>query len=146
MSDKVLVLNGPNLNMLGTREPEIYGAATLAQITEELRRMGRTDLDMDVHCMQSNHEGQLIDWIQSAPRDGFKVILINPGGLTHTSIALRDALVAAGLPAIEIHLSNPNAREEFRHKSYVAGVVRGTIAGFGAESYYLALRAASKLL
>ncbi|MBM3270419.1 MAG: type II 3-dehydroquinate dehydratase [Candidatus Sericytochromatia bacterium] len=143
---KVLVLNGPNLNLLGSREPAVYGTATLAHIDEELRRMGRAEFDLDVHCMQSNHEGQLLDWIQAAPRDGFKAILLNPGGLTHTSIALRDALAAVALPAIEIHLSNPHAREEFRHRSYVAGVVRGTIAGFGADSYYLALRAVSRLV
>ncbi len=144
--NKVLVLNGPNLNTLGKREPEIYGHMTLQQIDEELRRLGREEFDLDVHCRQSNHEGQLLDWIQTAPHDGFNGILINAAGLTHTSVSLRDALAAVSVPAIEVHLSNPHAREAFRHLSYLSPVVKGVIAGFGPDSYYLGLRALSKLV
>lgn len=143
---KVLVLHGPNLNTLGKREPHIYGDRTMQQIDEELRRMGRAEFDFDVHCRQSNHEGQLVDWIQMAEHDGFKGIVINGAGYTHTSVALRDALAAADLPAIEVHLSNPHARERFRHHSYLSAVCKGVIAGFGPESYSLGLRALSKLI
>ena len=144
--NKVLVLNGPNLNTLGKREPEIYGHMTLQQIDEELRRLGREEFDLDVHCRQSNHEGQLLDWIQTARHDGLNGILINAAGLTHTSVSLRDALAAVSVPAIEVHLSNPHAREAFRHLSYLSPVVKGVIAGFGPDSYYLGLRALSKLV
>lgn len=143
---KVLVLHGPNLNLLGKREPEIYGPKTLQQIDEELRRMGRVEFEFDVHCRQSNHEGQLIDWVQTAAHDGFCGIVINGAGYTHTSVALRDALASAGIPAVEVHLSNPYARERFRHHSYLSAVCKGVIAGFGPESYYLGLRALSKLI
>ncbi|MBM3273747.1 MAG: type II 3-dehydroquinate dehydratase [Candidatus Sericytochromatia bacterium] len=145
MTAKILVLHGPNLNLVGRREPAIYGNVTLHLIDEELRRLGH-DLDLDVHCRQSNHEGQLIDWIQAAPTDGFAALVINAGSLTHTSIGLRDALLAVGLPAVEVHLSNTQSREEFRHHSYLAAVCKGVIMGFGADSYLLGLRAVATLV
>jgi 3-dehydroquinate dehydratase-2 len=145
VTTKILVLHGPNLNLVGRREPALYGNVTLAHVDEDLRRLGH-DLDLDVHCQQSNHEGQLIDWIQAAPTDGFAALVINAGSLTHTSIGLRDALLAVGLPAVEVHLSNTQAREEFRHHSYLAGVCKGVIMGFGADSYLLGLRAVAKLV
>ncbi len=134
----MLVLHGPNLNRLGTREPEVYGNATLAEIDRELGRVG-AELGAAIDSRQTNHEGELVDWIQGA-RGAFDAILINPGAYTHTSIALRDAVVAAGVPSVEVHLSNPASREAFRHASHLEGVVRGRVAGFGAESYVLALR------
>jgi 3-dehydroquinate dehydratase-2 len=136
----VLVLNGPNLNLLGLREPEVYGKTTLAQIEGLLRDRG-TKLGVEVHCQQSNHEGALIDAIHGA-RGKFDVILLNAGAYTHTSVALRDAIAGTGIPTIEVHLSNIHAREEFRHRSLIAPVCRGQIAGFGALSYVLALEAA----
>ena len=135
----VLVLHGPNLNLLGTREPEIYGRLTLEDIDRDLQTLGEA-WDARVSSKQSNHEGHLIDWIHAA-RDQQQGIVINPGGLTHTSVALRDAISGAGLPTVEVHLSNIHKREPFRHTSLVSAVCVGTIAGFGANSYALGLRA-----
>lgn len=139
MSTRVLVLHGPNLNLLGQREPEVYGHKTLADIDESLSLLA-VELEIKIDTFQSNHEGNLIDKIHSARINDFAGIIINPGGLTHTSIALRDAISSVDLPVIEVHLSNVHARESFRHHSYVAGVVVGQVAGFGAMSYQLALR------
>lgn len=139
MSIRVLILHGPNLNLLGQREPEVYGRQTLADINASLAALAE-ELQIAVDTFQSNHEGDLIDRIHAAPRDGFSGIIINPGGLTHTSVSLRDAIAGIGLPVIEAHLSNIHAREPFRQHSYVAGVVVGQVAGFGAMSYHLALR------
>lgn len=135
---RVLVLSGPNLDRLGKREPEIYGTATLAEIHDALKVAG-TSRKAVVECRQSNHEGYLIDWIGAASDDGFSGILINPGALTHSSYALYDALKGSSLPAIEVHLSNPDAREAFRKVSLVAPACVGRVAGFGAASYMLAL-------
>lgn len=140
MTMRILVLHGPNLNLLGQREPEVYGRQTLADIDSALSRLGE-ELQVAVETLQSNHEGVLIDRIHAAGKDGFAGIIINPGGLTHTSVALRDAIAAVELPVVEAHLSNIHARESFRQHSYVAGVVVGQVAGFGAMSYLLALRA-----
>ena len=136
---RILVIHGPNLNMLGTREPEVYGETTLEQINGDLTARAEK-VGVELEFFQSNHEGALIDRIQEAGSwaDG---ILINPGGLTHTSVSLRDALVGTGLPVVEVHLSNVFAREEFRHHSYVSGIALGIVAGFGADSYGIALGA-----
>jgi 3-dehydroquinate dehydratase-2 len=140
---KILFLNGPNLNLLGTRQPEIYGRTTLADLEGAVR--GRAaSLGVEVDFRQSNHEGELVTWIQQA-KGGFDAIVLNAAAYTHTSVALRDAIVAVQLPVIEIHLSNIHAREEFRHRSLIAGVCRGQIAGFGAHSYVLGLEAAVNL-
>lgn len=139
MSLRILVLHGPNLNLLGQREPEVYGRQTLADI-DQLLALLADELQVAVETFQSNHEGVLIDRIHAAGREGFAGIIINPGGLTHTSVALRDAIAAVDLPVIEAHLSNIHAREAFRQHSYVAGVVVGQVTGFGAMSYLLALR------
>lgn len=138
---RVLVLNGPNLDRLGRREPTVYGTTTLAEIGAALEKLGES-LGARVDFRQSNHEGQLIDWIAEAADGGADAILINPGALTHTSLAIHDALRGAGLVAVEVHLSNPAAREVFRHTSLVAPACTGTVAGFRAQSYELALRAA----
>jgi 3-dehydroquinate dehydratase-2 len=136
---RILVIHGPNLNQLGTREPEVYGSTTLAEIDADLQTAAK-EWGAELECFQSNHEGAIIDRIQAAPagRDG---ILINPGGLTHTSVALRDALAGTGLPTVEVHISNVFAREEFRRHSYVSGVALGVISGFGPLGYRLGLQA-----
>lgn len=139
MAISVLVLNGPNLNMLGKREPGVYGTKTLAEIEAETTAFG-TGLGLDVVFRQSNHEGILIDWIHEA-FGSCKGIVINPGAFTHTSVALQDAIRAVGLPAVEVHLSNVFARESFRHHSYVSPVALGVICGFGPLGYQLALTA-----
>jgi len=137
---KILFLNGPNLNLLGTREPEIYGRTTLADIEVKVRERA-TKLGAEIGFRQTNLEGELVAWIQESKRK-FDVIVLNAAAYTHTSVALRDAISAVGVPTIEIHLSNVHAREEFRHKSLIAPVCRGQICGFGANSYILALEAA----
>jgi 3-dehydroquinate dehydratase II len=136
---KVLFLNGPNLNLLGQREPEVYGKTTLADIEAAVRKEAKT-LKVDIDFRQSNLEGELVGWIQEA-KGTFDVIVINAAAYTHTSIALRDAIAAVGVPTIEIHLSNVHAREKFRHKSLIAPVCCGQIVGFGAKSYLLAVQA-----
>ena len=140
----VLVLNGPNLNMLGTREPEVYGRTTLAEIEAACAARGR-ERGMSVDCRQSNAEGDLVTWVQEA-RGSHQGIVLNAGALTHTSIALLDALQAVALPVIEVHLSNIYRRESFRHHSYVSRAATGTICGFGPQSYLLALDAMARLL
>lgn len=135
---RVLVLHGPNLNLLGRREPGLYGAATLASITDDLNLLG-AELGVTVEHAQSNHEGVLIDRIQAASGQ-VEGIVFNPGAYTHSSIAIRDALLAVGIPFVEVHLSNVYAREEFRHRSLLADIAVGKIAGFGASSYTLGLR------
>jgi len=140
----IYVLNGPNLNLLGVREPEIYGADTLDEIAGRLDDKAR-GLGLAIDMRQSNHEGHLIDWLHEADADGAKAVILNAGGFTHTSVALHDAVKAVGVPVIEVHLSNPQARESFRRRSLVAPVARGSIAGFGALGYELALDAAARL-
>ena len=142
--NSVLVLNGPNLNMLGKREPSIYGATTLADVEAMCRDVGR-GLNLDVDCRQSNHEGYLIDWCHEA-REAFDGIVINAGGFTHTSVALRDALSASEVPVIEVHISNIHAREAFRHTSMIAPVAVGMICGLGPIGYRLALEAMAEIL
>jgi 3-dehydroquinate dehydratase-2 len=137
---KILFLNGPNLNLLGQREPEVYGRATLADVEAKVRERA-AKLGVEVDFRQSNLEGELVAWIQQA-KGKFSVIVLNAAAYTHTSIALRDAISATGIPTIEIHLSNVHAREEFRHKSLIAPVCRGQICGFGVNSYVLAVEAA----
>ena len=135
---RILVLHGPNLNAMGTREPDIYGQASLADIDRRLQQLG-AELQVEVESLQSNHEGVLIDALYQA-RGRSDGVLLNAGGLTHTSVALRDAVVAAGLPVVEVHVSNPHARESFRHRSQLSGAALGVVQGFGPDSYLLALR------
>lgn len=142
--DLVMVLNGPNLNLLGTREPEIYGHDTLDSIADALTDQAQA-LGLRIDLRQSNHEGHLIDWLHEAGSRQCLAVILNAGAFTHTSIALHDAIKAITVPVIEVHLSNPHARERFRHKSWIAPVVKGSIAGFGARSYALALDAAAGL-
>jgi 3-dehydroquinate dehydratase-2 len=137
-SARILCVSGPNLQLLGSREPDVYGRETLAEIHARLEARGRA-LGATVEARQTNHEGTIVDWIGSAPTDGFSGLLLNPGAYTHTSIAIYDALRAVGLPCIEVHLSNPDAREAFRHRSRIARACVGRVAGFGADSYELAL-------
>jgi len=142
---KLLVLNGPNLNLLGTREPGIYGRSTLAEIIADLTTRAAAG-GHALEAFQSNAEHALIDRVQAARGDGTALILINPGGYTHTSVALRDAFAAVAIPFIEVHLSNPHAREPFRHTSYFSDLAIGVIAGFGPDSYRFALEAALRRL
>jgi 3-dehydroquinate dehydratase-2 len=140
----IYVLNGPNLNLLGTREPEIYGADTLDEIAGQMEDRAR-ELGVEVEIRQSNHEGHLIDWLHEAQAEGAKAVILNAAGFTHSSVALHDAVKAISTPVIEVHLSNPQARESFRRRSLIASAARGTIAGFGPLSYLLALDAAARL-
>ena len=142
---KLLVLHGPNLNLLGTREPEVYGHATLADIDADLAQRARA-AGHEVDSLQSNAEHVLVDRVQAAREDGTAFLLVNPAGFTHTSVALRDALAAVALPFIEVHLSNPHAREPFRHTSYFSDLAVGVVSGFGPLSYGLALAAAIQRL
>lgn len=137
---KVLFLNGPNLNLLGQREPEVYGRMTLSDIEQQVR-VRASGLGVEVEFRQSNTEGELVTWIQQA-KGPFSAIVLNAAAYTHTSVALRDAIAAAGVPTIEVHLSNIHSREEFRHRSLIAPVCRGQIVGFGAFTYVLGLEAA----
>ena len=140
----IFVLNGPNLNLLGSREPEVYGSETLDAIAASMSRRA-DELGVTLDIRQSSHEGHLIDWLHEAQERGAHAVILNPGGYTHTSVALRDAVAAISTPVIEVHLSNPQARESFRRRSLIAGVAKGSIAGFGASSYLLALDAATRL-
>ncbi len=142
--DTVFILNGPNLNLLGLREPEIYGHDTLDDIAGMLEDRAR-ELGLAVDLRQSNHEGHLVDWLHEAQATGARAVLLNAGGFTHTSVAVHDAIKAVTTPVIEVHLSNPHRREDFRHRSLVGQAARGTIAGFGALSYLLALEAAARI-
>lgn len=139
MAGTVWVLHGPNLNLLGTREPGIYGTTTLADIDRELREAGSA-CGVAVECFQSNHEGALVDRVQAAPAAGVGFIVINPAAFTHTSVALRDALAAVAVPFVEVHLSNVHRREPFRHHSYLSDIAVGTIVGLGPAGYRLALQ------
>jgi len=142
---RILLLNGPNLNLLGSREPDKYGTTTLAEIEQRARKVA-TELGHELLSEQSNAEHVLIEHIQRSPQDGVKFLIFNPGGLTHTSVALRDALLAVSLPFIEVHLSNTAARENFRHHSYFADIAVGSIVGLGPMGYELAVRAAAARL
>ena len=143
MTDTIYVLNGPNLNLLGLREPEIYGDDTLDDIAGMLEDRAR-ELDLRIDMRQSNHEGHLVDWLHEAQAEGARAVILNAGAYTHTSIAILDAMKSIVTPVIEVHLSNPHTREDFRHLSYVGRAAKGTIAGFGALSYSLALDAAAR--
>ena len=144
MAATIYVLNGPNLNLLGLREPEIYGSDTLDELAARLEDRARA-LGVRLDIRQSNHEGHLIDWLHEANAEGAKAVILNAGGFTHTSVAIHDAIKAVTVPVIEVHLSNPQARESFRRRSLIAPAARGTIAGFGALGYELALDAAARL-
>ncbi|RVT54308.1 type II 3-dehydroquinate dehydratase [Rubrivivax albus] len=135
---KILLLNGPNLNLLGTREPQTYGATTLPEV-EAICAALATEHGATLQAFQSNHEGALIDRVHAARSEGVDAIVINPGGLTHTSVALRDALAGVAIPFIEVHISNVHAREAFRHHSYLSGIAKGVLAGFGVDGYRMAL-------
>lgn len=145
MTKKLLLINGPNLNLLGLREPGIYGSETLADV-ESLAQGVAADAGASLLCFQSNHEGALIDRIQAARTEGIDAIVINPGGLTHTSVALRDALAAVAIPFIEVHISNIHQREAFRHHSFLSGIAKGVICGLGIEGYRAAINYAAKNL
>jgi 3-dehydroquinate dehydratase-2 len=138
---KIYVLNGPNLNLLGTREPDIYGYDTLDDIAERMEDEARR-ASVEIDFRQSNHEGHLVDWLHEASAEAAQAVILNAGALTHTSLALYDAIRSITVPVIEVHISNPAAREAFRHKSYVGMAAKGSIAGFGPTSYMLALEAA----
>jgi 3-dehydroquinate dehydratase II len=140
----ILLLHGPNLNLLGTREPDVYGSLSLDDINARIQSTG-SGIGIEVRCLQSNHEGTLIDALHDA-RNWASGVLFNPGGYTHTSIALRDAITAIGIPVVEVHLSNVYAREEFRHKSLISAVCKGKISGFGWHSYWLGLMALKEIL
>lgn len=140
----VFVLNGPNLNLLGSREPHIYGSETLDDIAATLAERAEA-LGLSLEIRQSNHEGHLIDWLHEGAAVGAQAIILNPGGLSHTSVALHDAVRAIAVPVIEVHLTNPQAREPFRRRSFIAPVALGTVTGFGAHGYLLALDAAARL-
>ena len=142
---RLLLLNGPNLNLLGTREPSVYGTETLEAIEQRAAAVAR-EAGHELVAFQSNAEHELIERVQRARRDGMAFLILNPGAFTHTSIALRDALLATGLPFIEVHLSNPHTREPFRKQSYFSDLAVGVVAGFGADSYRYALEAALKRL
>ena len=144
MPSTIYVLNGPNLNLLGLREPDIYGSDTLDDIAGMLEDRARA-LDLTIDMRQSNHEGHIVDWLHEAQAEGARAVILNAGAYTHTSIAILDAIKAITTPVIEVHLSNPHARESFRHRSRISRAARGTIAGFGALSYVLALEAAARL-
>ncbi|MEQ8510719.1 MAG: type II 3-dehydroquinate dehydratase [Rhodospirillaceae bacterium] len=144
MSYKVFVINGPNLNLLGTREPDVYGHTTLADIENVTVTAGKT-LEIDIVFRQSNEEGVIVNWVHEAQRDGHGLI-INAAGYTHTSVAIMDALLATQIPIIEVHLSNIYKREEFRHHSYISKAANGVICGFGSQGYVLAVNAMAKLL
>lgn len=141
---KILVLHGPNLNLLGKRQPEIYGRLTLEQINRKIRSLAK-ELEVEVEIRQSNSEGEMVGWIQESPKQ-FGALVINAAAYTHSSVALRDALTAVGIPAVEVHISNIHKREEFRKRSLIAEAVVGQIAGFGVNSYLLGLRAAVEYL
>lgn len=143
MAKHILLLNGPNLNLLGTREPGVYGASTLADV-EQAAQAQAAAAGAQLACFQSNHEGALIDRIHAARGEGVDMIVINPGGLTHTSVALRDALAGVAIPFIEVHISNIYQREEFRHHSFMSAIAQGTICGLGIEGYRLAIDFATK--
>ena len=136
---KVLVINGPNLNLLGTREPEIYGATTLADVEDSLRAQGEA-LGVELSCFQSNHEGAIVDRIHAARAESVAWILINPGAYTHTSVAIRDALAGVAIPFVEVHISNVHKREAFRHHSYLSDIAEAVMVGFGTQGYGLALQ------
>lgn len=140
----ILILNGPNLNLLGSREPQVYGTLTLAQLDAACVEWAGA-LGLEADCRQSNHEGQLLDWLHDAASAGVKGAILNAGGLTHTSVALRDAIAAVPYPTIEVHLSNVHAREPFRHQSLIAAACRGSISGLGPLSYRAALVALAEL-
>lgn len=145
MAKKILLVNGPNLNLLGTREPEVYGSTTLGDV-ETAATAQAAESGASIACFQSNHEGALIDRIQAARGEGVNAIVINPGGLTHTSVALRDALAGVAIPFIEVHISNIHQRENFRHHSYLSGIAVGVICGLGVDGYRLAIDFALKKL
>jgi 3-dehydroquinate dehydratase II len=136
---RLLVLSGPNLDRLGTREPELYGPDSLAEIMRDLTTVSKASWGTEIVARQSNHEGDLVGWIGGARDEGFAGVVINPGALTHTSIALLDAVKGAGVPVVEVHLTNPESREAFRRRSYVARACLGKVAGFGKRSYHLAV-------
>ncbi|MRV74556.1 MULTISPECIES: type II 3-dehydroquinate dehydratase [Pseudoduganella] len=143
MAKNILLMNGPNLNLLGTREPGVYGASTLADV-EQAAQAQAAAAGAQLSCFQSNHEGALIDRIHAARTEGVDMIVINPGGLTHTSVALRDALAGVAIPFVEIHISNIYQREEFRHHSFLSAIAQGTICGLGVDGYRLAIDFALK--